>query len=118
MRRRNRRRVLSRFLSSVRTALRSFDLPAITRPAIASRGPSYLESANEDQCTADTAAGFLLAAVILNEEGPARGGPPPAASHPPNANKPAMQTTAIAIRLLIMVNVSSLTLNIPHLIET
>jgi hypothetical protein len=32
VRRRNRRRVLSRFLSSVRTALRSFDLPAIRRP--------------------------------------------------------------------------------------
>ena len=36
----------------------------------------------------------------------------------PNANKPAMQTTAIAIRPLIMVNVSSSTLNIWHLIET
>jgi hypothetical protein len=42
----------------------------------------------------------------------------PAASHHPNANKPAMQPTAITIRPLIMVNVSSLTLNIPHLIET
>jgi len=36
----------------------------------------------------------------------------------PSANKPAMQTTAIAVRPLIMVNVSSPTLNIWHLIET
>jgi hypothetical protein len=41
-----------------------------------------------------------------------------AESHYPNANKPAMQTTAITIRPLIMVNVSSSTLNIWHLIET
>jgi hypothetical protein len=47
-----------------------------------------------------------------------RGASFPAASHHPNANKPAMQPTAITIRPLIMVNVSSLTLNIPHLIET
>jgi hypothetical protein len=39
----------------------------------------------------------------------------PSSSHHPNANKPAMQPTAITIRPLIMVNVSSLTLNIPHL---
>jgi hypothetical protein len=43
---------------------------------------------------------------------------PPAATHHPNANIPAMHTTAITIRPLIMVNVSSSTLNIRHLIET
>ena len=42
----------------------------------------------------------------------------PAAYHHPNANKPAMPTTAITIRPLIMVNVSSSILNIRHLIET
>ena len=41
---------------------------------------------------------------------------PPAATHDANANKPAMQTTAITTRPLIMVNVSSSILNIRHLI--
>jgi hypothetical protein len=50
-------------------------------------------------------------------EGHFAGFPRPQVHHP-NANKPPTQTTAITIRPLIMVNVSSLTLNIPHLIET
>jgi hypothetical protein len=41
----------------------------------------------------------------------------PAATHDANANKPAMLTTAITIRPLIMVNVSSSILNMRHLIE-
>ena len=41
-----------------------------------------------------------------------------AATHATSANKPPMQTTAITIRPLIMVNVSSSILNIRHLIET
>ena len=43
---------------------------------------------------------------------------PPAATHDANASNPPMQTTAITIRPLIMVNVSSSILIIRHLIET
>jgi hypothetical protein len=41
----------------------------------------------------------------------------PAARHHPSASKPAMQPTAITIRPLIIMNVSSLTLNIAHPIK-
>ena len=43
---------------------------------------------------------------------------PRAATHDANANKPPMQTTAITIRPLIMVKVSSSILIMRHLLET
>ena len=62
-------------------------------------------------------------APALGEEARAglRGGRserPPAATHDANANKPPMQTTAITIRPLIMVKVSSSILIMRHLLET
>ena len=66
--------------------------------------------------------GCLAGQTVATKAAPQRQGAlrwrPPAASHHPNANKPATQTTAITRRPLIMVNVSSSTLNIRHLIET
>ena len=59
------RRALSRFLSSVRTALRSFDLqPAIRRPRHCLAESLICRIGELGQCAPDTAAGFLLAPVI------------------------------------------------------